>query len=94
MLARCIAYRYHWEDDNNRWLGYDVESIKEIADTYNIRCLLDTSNKEYIVLLDEMVDMGILSSQNGLYRLRKNSFIDLIGRDLNTVEHEIQQNND
>ena len=94
MLARCIAFRYHWEDDNNRWLGYDVESIKEIADNYNIRCLLDTSNKEYIVLLDEMVDMGILSSQNGLYRLRKNSFIDLIGRDLNTVEYEIQQNND
>ena len=93
MLARCIAFRYHFEDDNNRWHGYDVESIMEIAEEYNIHCLENHTKKEYTVLLDEMVEMGILSSQNETYRLRKKSFIDLIGRDLNKVDEEIRNNN-
>ena len=45
-------------------------------------------------LLDEMEEMGILSQpQTGLYRLRRSSFVDIIGEDIDVLEREIINNN-
>lgn len=45
-------------------------------------------------LLDEMVEMGILSKpSNGLYRLRRNSFVNIIGMDFDTLDADIINNN-
>ncbi len=93
MLARCIAYRYHFENNNNRWLGYSIDEIKEVADSYPIHCLKDLTKVDYRNLLNEMVEMGILSPENDSYRLRKASFIDVIGRDWDKVDEEILANN-
>lgn len=44
----------------------------------------------YIILLDEMVEMGILNqSESGIYRLRRNSFVDIIGENFDTLDAEI-----
>ena len=93
MLARCIAYRYHFENNNNRWLGYSIDEIKEVADSYPIHCLEGLTKVDYKNLLNEMVEMGILSPENDSYRLRKASFIDVIGRDWDKVDEEILSNN-
>lgn len=93
MLARCIAYRYHFENNNNRWLGYSIDEIKEVADSYPIHCLEGLTKADYRNLLNEMVEMGILSPENDSYRLRKASFIDVIGRDWDKVDEEILSNN-
>lgn len=93
MLARCIAYRYHFENNNNRWLGYSIDEIKEVADSYPIHCLEGLTKNDYRNLLNEMVEMGILSPENDSYRLRKASFIDVIGRDWDKVDEEILSNN-
>ena len=56
---------------------------------------------EYIVcdanknLLDEMVEMGILSKPDddkNLYRLRRSSFIDIIGSNFDAVDADIIKN--
>ena len=93
MLARCIAYRYHYENNNNRWMGYSIDEIKEVADSYPIHCLEGLTKIEYKNLLNEMVEMGILSPENDSYRLRKASFIDVIGRDWDKVDEEILSDN-
>ena len=46
--------------------------------------------------MDEMVEMGILSKPDAAhnnYRLRRNSFIDIIGESLENLEAEIISNN-
>lgn len=98
MLARCISMLYlYYEKDLQlgSWLGFPVNKIMELAEFYEIRCLQNETEHDYIVLLDEMVDMGILSKPGDLplYRLRRSSFIDIIGNDLDALEKEIISNN-
>ena len=96
MLARCVTVLYHLrEDDSQNWLGFSVEAIKGIAEEYDIHCLEDLGKTEYEILLDEMVDMGILSKpEDKLYRLRRNSFVDIIGNDFDTLHNEIIEKNE
>ena len=95
MIARCIAL-LHYDQDEKRinWLGYKIQEIIDIAKEFPIFCLEKLNRAEYLVLLDEMVDMGILSRpETGYYRLRKSSFIQIIGRDYEAVFEDIDNNN-
>lgn len=95
MIARCIAL-LHYDQDEKRlnWLGYKIQEVIEIANEFPIYCLEKLTRSEYMVLLDEMVDMGILSRpEPEYYRLRRSSFIQIIGRDYAEVFEDIDNNN-
>jgi len=98
MLARCIALLYHYENvlSHGSWLGFSVDEIMEMAKAYDIHCLKNETDHDYVVLLDEMVDMGILSKPGDrpLYRLRRNSFVDIIGENLDVLEADIVRGNE
>lgn len=95
MIARCITLLYHYRDETtDNWYGFSVEEIINIAESYGIRCLTNLSRSEFIILLDEMEEMGILSKPNfGLYRLRRSTFFNIIGSDIDALEKEIERNN-
>lgn len=97
MIARCIAVLYYFsEESTNTWLGFSIDEIMGIASEYNIHCLKNTRENEYKNLLDEMVEMGILSKpddEKNLYRLRRSSFIDIIGSNFDAVDADITKNN-
>lgn len=97
MIARCIAVLYYLnEKSTNTWLGFSIDEIMEIAKECDIHCLENTRKKEYENLLDEMVEMGILSKpddKKDLYRLRRSSFIDIIGSDFDAVYADITNSN-
>lgn len=93
MIARCITMLYHFYDDDRSsgsWLGFPVHEIINMANEYNIHCLESETHNGYINLLDEMVEMGILNQPStGIYRLRRNSFVDIIGENFDTLDAEI-----
>ncbi len=97
MIARCIAALYHYSEEDGRmggWLGYSVEEIRDMAQLYDIHCLENESIDDFVNLLDEMVEMGILSqAKSGQYRLRRSSFIDIIGESLQAIEADIKNEN-
>lgn len=97
MLARCITLLYHYyEDDRSSgsWLGFEVDEIIEMARTYKILCLQNETPEDYKNLLDEMEEMGILSQpQPDRYRLRRSSFVDIIGDNIDVLEKAINDNN-
>lgn len=97
MIARCITMLYHYYNDDilsGGWLGFQVEAVMEMSSEYQIRCLEKESRSSYIVLMDEMCEMGILSMpKEGLYRLRRSSFVAIIGEDLDRLEADIIENN-
>ena len=68
----------------------------EMAEEYNIHCLENETQNDYIILLDEMVDMGILSKPNegNLYRLRRSSLVDIIGENFDVLDAEIISSNE
>lgn len=98
MLARCVAMLYHYSagSDNANWVGYTVQDIRGMAEKYNLHCLADISPSGYTQLLDEMVEMGILSrpQKKDKYRLRRNSFLDIIGPDMDQLDEKINYYND
>ena len=74
--------------------GFSINQIMDMANGYDIHCLINMSVPEYKNLLDEMVDMGILSKTEGdAYRLRRSSFIGIIGADIDTLDKDIVENN-
>lgn len=94
MIARCLTMLYHCyegsRDPSSGWLGFKVEEIIEMAHLYDIHCLENETADSFRNLLDEMVEMGILSSPApGMYRLRRSSFIGIIGEDMDRLEQEI-----
>lgn len=99
MIARCITVLYHYYEDDRKagsWQGFSVDEIMEMAEEFEIHCLEKESKKDYINLLDEMVEMGILGKpdeERELYRLRRNSFVDIIGENFDIVEADIMNNN-
>lgn len=95
MIARCITILYYLRDeDTENWLGFSVEEIMGIAEDYSIHCLEACGKTDYVNLLDEMVEMGILSKPSaGLYRLRRNSFVNIIGADFDSLDADIINNN-
>ena len=99
MIARCITFLYHiYEDDraSGSWRGFSVEDVMSVAEDYKIHCLKDVTKSEYIILMDEMVEMGILGKPDDnihTYRLRRNSFVDIIGESLEILDNDINANN-
>ena len=96
MIARCITMLYYFEQEERRgnWKGFSINQIMDMANGYDIHCLINMSVPEYKNLLDEMVDMGILSKTEGdAYRLRRSSFIGIIGADIDTLDKDIVENN-
>lgn len=99
MIARCITFLYHiYEDDrtSGSWRGFSVDDVMSVAEEYEIHCLKDVTKAEYIILMDEMVEMGILGKPDDsthTYRLRRNSFVDIIGESLEILENDIKANN-
>lgn len=100
MIARCITMLYHYYEDDRKagtWQGFPVDEIMQMAKEYDIHCLENETKKEYINLLDEMVEMGILGKPDenrDLYRLRRNSFVDIIGENFDILEADIVNNNE
>ena len=101
MLARCIAILYilmEGEKSIEKRLGFSVDEILNFATSdisdIGILCLKKCKRADYVNLLDEMVEMGILSQPaHEVYRFRRNSFKDIIGRDLDSLLDEIDRNN-
>lgn len=99
MIARCITLLYHiYEDDraSGSWRGFSVDDVMSVAEDYDIHCLKEVTKSEYIILMDEMVEMGILGKPDDsthTYRLRRNSFVDIIGESLEILDNDIQANN-
>lgn len=97
MIARCITMLYYYyEDDRSSgsWLGFEVEEIKDMASSYKIHCLENETADDYKNLLDEMEEMGILSQPSPeVYRLRRSSFVDIIGENIDVLEQDIINNN-
>ena len=80
---------------HDRYKGYTMETIRNMADSYNIHCLANLSSDECEALLDEMAEMGILHRTDpGVYRLRRRSLLDIIGGDMDKLEAEIIDKNE
>lgn len=100
MIARCITMLYHYYEDDRKagtWQGFTVDEIMQMAEEYDIHCLENETKKDYINLLDEMVEMGILGKPDenrDLYRLRRNSFVDIIGENFDILEADIVNYNE
>ena len=97
MIARCITMLYHFYSTDmysGGWLGFSVDSIMEMSREYNIHCLEKENKDSYTALLDEMCEMGILSMpEENIYRLRRSSFVDIIGENIDKLEEEIINSN-
>lgn len=98
MLARCIAMLYYENngEPTSSQLGFSVEQIMDTVAVLEINCLENETATAVTNLLDEMVDMGILSRPNETekrYRLRRKSFINIIGADVDTLLNDIVMNN-
>ena len=85
MLARCITLKTYEDEGraHSQSGGYSAEELKAYTDSFPVASLSDHSDREIRNLLDEMVDMGILSTQNNLYRLRRQAFAGIIATDMN-----------
>lgn len=100
MIARCITMLYHYYEDDHKvggWQGFHVDAIMEMAGEYEIHCLEQETKNDYINLLDEMVEMGIVGKPDEgrpFYRLRRNSFVDIIGENFDVLEADIINNNE
>ena len=86
MLARCIAMLYYeaeqGEDQLSLLDGFSVSAIQKCANECDISCLKSEDIKSLTLLLDEMVEMGILAKPNAderCYKLRRRSFLNIIG---------------
>lgn len=84
MLARCITFKVYEDEgrSHSQSGGYSVEELKALADDLQVEVLSRHTDHEIRNLLDEMVDMGILSTQSGLYRLRRQAFAGIIAVDI------------
>ena len=90
MLARCIAYLYYDNPENNK-TGHNLESIIEYASLLEISHLEHMNHQEYMALLKEMEEMGILvHPSEGTFRLRQRRFLDAIGSSREKIESDIR----
>ncbi len=89
MLARCIVWRYYSVSEHRKQ-GVSIAEIQETSHLLDIRCLSGLTGVEFGDLLGEMREMGILSSPlEGHFRLRRHSFLNVIGKDCEHIEADI-----
>ena len=90
MLARCVTYLYYDNPEDNK-TGHSVDSICEYAYLLEISCLEELNRQEYVSLLNEMVEMGILVMPSvDHYRLRQRRFMEAIGSSREKIESDIR----
>ncbi len=101
MLARCIAMLYFSAKDNGNQRslldGFNVDVIQAATREYDMELLKGESTSSLLTLLDEMVEMGILSkpaSDQRSYKLRRYSFLNIIGQNADAVLTDIIEAND
>lgn len=99
MIARCVALMYYEgeeEGDLSSWRrGFSAGEIKQYADSWGIHVLADEDSLDYERLLEEMEDMGILArtdAREGRYRLRRHSFLNIIGATPDMIIDDIENN--
>ena len=76
--------------------GFSAIEVKDYADGWGIHCLEDETAASCKSLLEEMVDMGILARPNEeapRYRLRRHSFLNIIGATEDAILDDILANN-
>ena len=77
LIANQVAWNYY---ENDKSLGCDVRGLYRQAEEFDISLLRRLEFEDYALLFDELVDMGIFSkTEQGLYRLRRNDFLHIIG---------------
>lgn len=101
MLARCIAmlsFAAEREDDQKSLLdGFSIDAIQKSAIEFDISCLKCESQSALEILLDEMVEMGILTKPSmtvHCYKLRRHSFLNTIGPNEDAVFDDIIEANE
>lgn len=99
MIAHVVAYMMlspnPIEKTNQNGLGFSAEDIFDMAVCFEINCFSNENLNSFTTLLDEMVDMGVLSRPtNKTYRLRRRNFIESIGRNPDEIEKEIKIKNE
>lgn len=101
MLARCIAmlsFAAEREDDQKSLLdGFSIGAIQKSAIEFDISCLKCESQSALETLLDEMVEMGILTKPSmtvHCYKLRRHSFLNIIGANEDAVFDDIIEANE
>lgn len=101
MLARCIAmlsFAAEREDDQKSLLdGFSIGTIQKSAIEFDINCLKCEPQSALEILLDEMVEMGILTKPSTAihcYKLRRHSFLNIIGPNEDAVFDDIIEANE
>jgi hypothetical protein len=81
ILANVIAFLYYLDIEGNLELVYPIDKIHDCIHEYQIVLKGVESKEELKGFLDEMVDMGVLWSNNDRrgYRLLRESFVGTIG---------------
>lgn len=99
MLARCIAMLYYEAERGESQLalldGFPVADIQRCAGEYDVACLTSEDAKSLTLLLDEMVEMGILAKPDAdarCYKLRRRSFLNIIGPNEDAIFDDIVAN--
>jgi hypothetical protein len=90
MLARCIAALYY-DDVRNRSSGYDVDKIRECAESFEIDVLQKETKEQCENLLSEMCDMSLLVNMAGRYRFRQSRFLNIVGKDIGDIIDQIDR---
>ena len=99
MLARCIAMLYYEAERGESQLalldGFPVADIQRCAGEYDVACLTSEDAKSLTLLLDERVEMGILAKPDAdarCYKLRRRSFLNIIGPNEDAIFDDIVAN--
>ena len=83
-LARCVALltQEREGDTASELSGLSASEVLECGKSWDVKALVNETVKTTEILMDEMVDMGILSkgdADSGGYRLRMHRFLSIIG---------------
>jgi hypothetical protein len=91
LLALCIALLYYL-DEQNRSNGYTIKEILDCADAFDVGILkkMRDNDTECKNLLSELCEMSILFVKNDRYRFRLSRFLNIIGKDADAIENQIQ----
>lgn len=88
-IARCVAWLC-LSDGSAVRRSYSAEEIGSVAQAYETPALAADTAESFGILLDEMVDMGLLlRTQDRRYRLRRDSLLDIVGRDQAVLEEQL-----
>lgn len=90
-VARCVAWLC-LSDGSQVRRSYTAEEIAAVAIAYETPVLQKETIDTFTVLLEEMADMGLLlKTRDGRYRLRRDAFLGVVGRDQAVLEKQLAE---